>query len=167
MSAIEACHIAALGGHVEGGHHRIAYNSRRNRHCPKCQAAAAHDWLAARKADLLPVGYFHVVFSVPADIALQNKAALYDLLFKAASETMLAIAADPRQLGARTGMTAVLHSWGSALTHHPHAAPGDDRLHAEPRAVLTLQACRTALGGLPGHRGADRGFRGRARPPSL
>ena len=127
MSAIEACRTAALGGHVEGcqecGHRRIAYNSCRNRHCPKCQAAAARDWLAAREADLLPVGYFHVVFSVPAevaDIALQNKAALYDLLFKAASETMLAIAADPRHLGARIGMTAVLHSWGSALTHHPH-----------------------------------------------
>jgi len=127
MSAIEACRTAALGGHVEGctdcGHHRIAYNSCRNRHCPKCQGAAAREWLAARKADLLPVGYFHVVFTLPAevaDIAWQNKAAVYDLLFRAASQTMLTIAADPRHLGARIGITAVLHTWGSALTHHPH-----------------------------------------------
>ena len=127
MAAIEACRTAALGGHVEGcqdcGHRRIAYNSCRNRHCPKCQAAAARDWLAAREADLLPVGYFHVVFSLPAEvaaIAVQNKAAVYDLLFRAASQTMLTIAADPRHLGARIGITAVLHSWGSALTHHPH-----------------------------------------------
>ena len=117
----------ALGGHVEGcqdcGHRRIAYNSCRNRHCPNCQAAAARDWLAAREADLLPVGYFHVVFSLPAevaDIAAQNKAAVYDLLFRAASQTMLTIAADRRHLGARIGITAVLHTWGSALTHHPH-----------------------------------------------
>ena len=127
MAAIEACRTAALGGHVEGcqdcGHRRIAYNSCRNRHCPKCQAAAARDWLQAREADLLPVGYFHVVFSLPAeiaDIAIQNKAVVYDLLFRAASQTMLSIAADPRHLGARIGITAVLHSWGSALTHHPH-----------------------------------------------
>ncbi len=127
MSAIETCRTAALGGHVEGcedcGHKRIAYNSCRNRHCPKCQAAKAREWLAAREADLLPVGYFHVVFSIPAelaDIALQNKAQIYDLLFRTASETMLTIAADPRHLGARIGITAVLHSWGSALTHHPH-----------------------------------------------
>ena len=127
MAAIEACRTAALGGHVEGcqdcGHCRIAYNSCRNRHCPKCQGAAAREWLAAREADLLPVGYFHVVFSLPAevaDIAAQNKAAVYDLLFRAASETMLTIAADPRHLGARIGITAVLHTWGSALTHHPH-----------------------------------------------
>src|SRR5579859_96574 len=127
MSAIETCRTAALGGHVEGcedcGHRRIAYNSCRNRHCPKCQGAAAREWLAAREADLLPVGYFHVVFTVPAvvaDIALHNRAAVYDLLFRAASETMLTIAADPRHLGARIGITAVLHTWGSALTHHPH-----------------------------------------------
>ena len=127
MAAIETCRTAALGGHVEGcqdcGHRRIAYNSCRNRHCPKCQAAAARDWLAAREADLLPVGYFHVVFSLPvevADIAAQNKAAVYDLLFRAASQTMLTIAADRRHLGARIGITAVLHTWGSALTHHPH-----------------------------------------------
>ena len=127
MAAIESCRTAALGGHVEGcqdcGHRRIAYNSCGNRHCPKCQAAAARDWLAAREADLLPVGYFHVVFSLPAEvaaIAAQNKAVVYDLLFRAASQTMLTIAADPRHLGARIGITAVLHSWGSALTHHPH-----------------------------------------------
>jgi len=127
MSAIETCRTAALGGHIEGcqdcGHRRIAYNSCRNRHCPKCQGAVAREWLAAREADLLPVGYFHVVFTLPAevaDIALQNKAVVYDLLFKAASETMMTIAADPKHLGARIGITAVLHTWGSALTHHPH-----------------------------------------------
>jgi hypothetical protein len=127
MSAIEHCRTAALGGHVEAcedcGHWRIAYNSCRNRHCPKCQGAAARAWLAEREADLLPVGYFHVVFTLPdevADIAFQNKALVYDLLFRAASETMLTIAADPRHLGARIGITAVLHTWGSALTHHPH-----------------------------------------------
>jgi len=127
MTAIENCRTAALGGHVEVcedcGHWRIAYNSCRNRHCPKCQGAAARTWLAEREADLLPVGYFHVVFTLPAevaDIAWQNKAALYDLLFRAASETMLTIAADPKHLGARIGITAVLHTWGSAMTHHPH-----------------------------------------------
>ena len=127
MSAIQNCRTAALGGHVDGcddcGYLRVAYNSCRNRHCPKCQAAAARAWLAERKADLLPVGYFHVVFTLPAevaDIAWQNKAVVYDLLFRAASETMMTIAADPRHLGARIGITAVLHTWGSAMTHHPH-----------------------------------------------
>ncbi len=127
MSAIEHCRTAALGGHVAAcgdcGHWRIAYNSCRNRHCPRCQGNAARTWLAEREADLLPVGYFHVVFTLPAriaHIALQNKAVLYALLFQAASETMMTIAADPRHLGARIGITAVLHSWGSALTHHPH-----------------------------------------------
>ena len=127
MSAIEHCRTLALGGHVEGcedcGHWRIAYNSCRNRHCPKCQGAAARTWLAEREADLLPVGYFHVVFTLPAevaDIAFHNKALVYDLLFKAASETMLTIAADPKHLGARIGITAVLHTWGSAMSHHPH-----------------------------------------------
>ena len=127
MSAIEHCRTAALGGHVEAcedcGQWRIAYNSCRNRHCPKCQGATARTWLAEREADLLPVGYFHVVFTLPAkaaDIAFQNKAAVYDLLFRAASETMLTIAADPKHLGARIGITAVLHTWGSAMTHHPH-----------------------------------------------
>jgi hypothetical protein len=127
MSAIQNCRTAALGGHVDGcddcGYLRVAYNSCRNRHCPKCQAAAARAWLAERKADLLPVGYFHVVFTLPAeiaDIAWQNKAIIYDLLFRAASETMMTIAADPGHLGARIGVTAVLHTWGSAMTHHPH-----------------------------------------------
>jgi hypothetical protein len=127
MSAIEQCRSVALGGHVERcqdcGHSRIAYNSCRNRHCPKCQGAAATDWLAAREADLLPVGYFHVVFTLPAEIgpiAYQNKAVVYNLLFRTAAETLLTIAADPRHLGARIGATAVLHSWGSAMTHHPH-----------------------------------------------
>ena len=101
----------------------IAYNSCRNRHCPKCQGAAAKDWLAAREADLLPVPYFHVVFTLPAaiaDIAYQNKAVIYDLLFKASAETLTTIAADPKHLGARVGITSVLHTWGSAMTHHPH-----------------------------------------------
>ena len=127
MSAIETCRTAALGGHVDAcddcGFVRIAYNSCRNRHCPKCQGNAAREWLAEREADLLPVGYFHVVFTLPAEvaaIAFHNKAIVYDLLFKAASETMLTIAADPRHLGARIGITAVLHTWGSALTYHPH-----------------------------------------------
>jgi hypothetical protein len=127
MSAVEHCRTAAMGGHVEActdcGHWRIAYNSCRNRHCPKCQGAAARTWLATREADLLPVGYFHVVFTLPAEvgaIALHNKALVYDLLFRAASETMQIIAADPKHLGARIGITAVLHTWGSALTHHPH-----------------------------------------------
>jgi hypothetical protein len=127
MSAIESCRTAALGGHIERcedcAHVRIAYNSCRNRHCPKCQAMAAKEWLAEREAELLPVAYFHVVFSLPApiaDIAWQNQAIVYDLLFKAAAETLVTIAADPRHLGARIGLTAVLHTWGSALTHHPH-----------------------------------------------
>jgi len=127
MAAIVSCRTAALGGHVEQceacAHTRIAYNSCRNRHCPKCQGAAARDWLAEREADLLPVPYFHVVFTLPAaiaDIAYQNKAVIYDALFKASSEALLTIAADPQHLGARIGVTAVLHSWGSAMTHHPH-----------------------------------------------
>jgi hypothetical protein len=127
MSAIEACRTAELGGHVERcedcDHTQIAYNSCRNRHCPKCQGAAAQRWLEARQAELLPLAYYHVVFTLPAqigDIAYQNKAAVYDILFKAASETLLTIASDPKHLGARIGLTAVLHTWGSALTHHPH-----------------------------------------------
>jgi hypothetical protein len=127
MSAIEACRTAALGGHVAAcqdcGHSHIAYNSCRNRHCPKCQGAAAKDWLAARQAELLAVPYYHVVFTLPAPlahIAYHNKAVVYAILFKAAAETLITIAADPRHLGARIGLTAVLHTWGSALTHHPH-----------------------------------------------
>jgi hypothetical protein len=129
MSAIENCRTAALGGHVARceneacAHTIIAYNSCRNRHCPKCQGAAAKDWLAAREAELLPVPYYHVVFTLPAaiaDIAYQNKAVVYDILFKASAETMLTIAADPKHLGGRIGITSVLHTWGSAMTHHPH-----------------------------------------------
>ena len=127
MSAIERCRTAALGGHVarceKCAHTVIAYNSCRNRHCPKCQGAAAKEWLAEREAELLPVPYFHLVFSPPtqiADIAYQNKAVIYDLLFKASAETMITIAADPEHLGARIGVLSVLHTWGSALTHHPH-----------------------------------------------
>ena len=127
MAAIEACRTAELGGHVAAcedcGHTVISYNSCGNRHCPKCQGAAARQWLADREAELLPLPYYHVVFTLPSAIgavAWQNKAEVYGLLFKAASETMLTIAADPRHLGARIGITAVLHTWGSALTHHPH-----------------------------------------------
>src|ERR1700681_3484339 len=127
MTAIEICRTAALGGHVERcedcAHTRIAYNSCRNRHCPKCQWMAAQAWLEAREAELLPVPYFHVVFTLPAQIgaiAYQNKATVYGLLFKAAAETLLTIAADPKHLGAEIGVTAVLHTWGQNLDHHPH-----------------------------------------------
>ena len=127
MSAVENCRTAALGGHVAActkcDHQHIAYNSCRNRHCPKCQGAAAQGWMQARMEDLLPVEYFHVVFTLPvqiADIAYQNKAAVYGLLFKASAQTLLTIAADPKHLGAKIGMTSVLHTWGSAMTHHPH-----------------------------------------------
>jgi hypothetical protein len=156
MSAIENCRTAALGGHVEGcedcGHVRIAYNSCRNRHCPKCQGTAAREWLAAREADLLPVGYFHVVFTLPAqvsDIAWQNKALVYDLLFRAASETMMTIAADPRHLGARIGITAVLHTWGSAMTHHPHVhmiVPGGGISHDGARWIASRPAFLLPVG---------------------
>ena len=128
MSAIERCRTAALGGHVERceacAHLRISYNSCRNRHCPKCQAAAAKEWLADRQAELLPVPYYHVVFTVPApiaNIAYYNKAVISGILFKAAAETLITIAADPKHLGARIGLTAMLHSWGSALTQNPHS----------------------------------------------
>jgi hypothetical protein len=127
MSAIELCRTAALGGHVEGcracGTVHVAYNSCRNRHCPKCQSAAARDWMAARVDDLLPVPYFHVVFTLPAEIAaiaFQNKTVVYDILFKSAAETLRIIAADPRHLGAGIGLIAVLHSWGQTLSYHPH-----------------------------------------------
>ena len=127
MSAVETCRTAALGGHVAActkcDHQHIAYNSCRNRHCPKCQGATARDWMQARMEDLLPVEYFHVVFTLPtqiADIAYQNKAAVYGQLFKVSAQTLLTIAADPKHLGAKIGMTSVLHTWGSAMTHHPH-----------------------------------------------
>jgi len=127
MSAIESCRTAALGGHVAAcedcAYTTIAYNSCRSRHCPKCQSAAAKEWLADREAELLPVPYYHVVFTLPAaiaGIAYQNKAVIYDLLFKVSAKTMLTIAADPKHLGGRIGVTSVLHTWGSAMTHHPH-----------------------------------------------
>jgi hypothetical protein len=127
MSAIEQCRSAALGGHVlrcEGcAQIEVAYNSCRNRHCPKCQAAAARRWLEAREADLLPVEYYHVVFTLPAAIsalAYYNKAVIYGLLFDIAAEALRTIAADSKHLGAQIGATLVLHTWGSALTHHPH-----------------------------------------------
>ena len=127
MSSIEACRTEALGGHVAAcskcAHHHIAYNSCKNRHCPKCQGPAARDWMEARAEDLLPVEYFHVVFTLPAEIAqiaYWNKRAIYGLLFKASAETVATIAADPKRMGAKVGMTSVLHTWGSALTHHPH-----------------------------------------------
>jgi hypothetical protein len=151
MSAIETCRTAALGGHVERcedcAHERVAYNSCRNRHCPKCQGAAARQWLAEREAELLPVAYYHVVFTLPAAIgaiAFHNKAAVYDLLFRTAAETLTTIAADPRHLGARIGLTAVLHTWGSALTHHPHVhviVPGGGLLPDGSRWI----ACRPSF----------------------
>jgi hypothetical protein len=143
MSASEDCRTAALGGHVERCENcaltRIAYNSCRNRHCPKCQCQAAAEWLAKREAELLPVPYFHVVFTLPAAIgatAYQNKATVYGLLFKAASEALLTIAADPKHLGAEIGVTAVLHTWGQTLDHHPH-------LHCiVPGGGLSPDGCR-------------------------
>ena len=127
MSAIERCRTAELGGHVllceNCGALEVSYNSCRNRHCPKCQSAAAQRWLLARQQDLLPVGYFHVVFTLPEvlrDIAYQNKKMVYTILFRCAAETLLRIAGDPKHLGAHIGMTMVLHTWGSSLVHHPH-----------------------------------------------
>ncbi|WP_027235659.1 IS91 family transposase [Leisingera caerulea] len=127
MSAIERCRTAVLGGHVarceDCAHEHIAYNSCRNRHCPKCQAGAAKAWLAAREAELLPVRYFHLVFTLPkpvADIARHNKREIYNLLMRSSADTVIRIAADPKHLGARAGITSVLHTWGSAMTHHPH-----------------------------------------------
>src|SRR5665811_990233 len=140
MSAIESCRTAALGGHVERcedcAHTRIAYNSCRNRHCPKCQGVAAKQWLAEREADLLPVPYYHVVFTLPApisDIAYQNKAVIYDLLFKAAAETLITIAADPKHLGARIGLTSAAH-WcpDRADQCAAHLGLGDDAPPAPP-----------------------------------
>src|SRR5450631_862484 len=127
MSAIESCRTVALGGHVmrceDCSYTQIAYNSCRNRHCPKCQGSQALAWMKQRKSELLDVPYFHVVFTLPARIAAiayQNKAVVYDLLFKASSQTMRTIAADPKHLGVKIGFTSVLHTWGSAMTHHPH-----------------------------------------------
>ncbi|MGB5454903.1 MAG: IS91 family transposase [Gammaproteobacteria bacterium] len=127
MSAIERCRSAELGGHVlfcqACDHQQIAYNSCRNRHCPKCQASAAQRWLDARQADLLPVDYYHLVFTLPgpiSDLAFTNKGVIYNLLFQAAAQTLQVIAKDPKHLGANIGVTLVLHTWGSAMTHHPH-----------------------------------------------
>src|SRR5580765_3448493 len=156
MSAIERCRTAALGGHVlrcdDCAHTQIAYNSCRNRHCPKCQGAAARTWMEEREAELLPVPYFHVVYTLPApiaDIAYQNKAVVYDLLFKASAETTLTIAADPKHLGARIGFISVLHTWGSALVHHPHvhmivpgggfSPDGSNWIACRPRYFLTVE----------------------------
>jgi Transposase zinc-binding domain len=128
MSAIESCRTAALGGHVERcedcSHVRIAYNSCRNRHCPKCQAIAAKEWLAEREAELLPVAYFHVVFTLPApvaDIAWQNKAVIYDILLRASAAAIIELARDPRYLGGTVGVLAVLHTWTQQLTLNPHS----------------------------------------------
>src|SRR5205823_4742346 len=127
MIAIELCRTAALGGHTEAcadcGLVRSAYNSCRNRHCPKCQGQARDKWLEARQAELLPVPYFHVVFTLPAplaEIAFQNKERVYAILFRSAAETLRTIAADPKHLGAEIGLLAVLHTWGQNLEHHPH-----------------------------------------------
>jgi hypothetical protein len=156
MSAIEACRSAALGGHVlhcqSCDHRQIAYNSCRNRHCPKCQGSAAHRWLEARQADLLPVEYYHLVFTLPvpiSDLAYSNKAVIYALLFQAAAETVQTIAADPKHLGARIGLTLVLHTWGSAMTHHPHvhgivpggglSIDGEQWIHCRPGFFLPVR----------------------------
>ena len=165
MSAIARCRTAALGGHVERcddcSYTTIAYNSCRNRHCPKCQGAAAREWLAEREAELLPVPYFHVVFTLPARIAsfaYQNKAVVHDLLFKASAETMLTIAGDPKPLGARIGITSVLHTWGSTLTHHPHvhmivpgggiSLDGSRWLSCQPRFLLPVPVLTKLFQGL-------------------
>ena len=156
MSAIEACRSVALGGHVlrcsSCEHLQIAYNSCRNRHCPRCQGSAAHRWLEARQADLLPVEYYHLVFTLPApisDLAYSNKSAIYTILFKAAAETLQTIAADPRHLGARIGLTLVLHTWGSAMPHHPHvhgivpggglSIDGEQWVHCRPGFFLSVR----------------------------
>jgi len=165
MSAIARCRTAALGGHVERcddcSYTTIAYNSCRNRHCPKCQGAAAREWLAEREAELLPVPYFHVVFTLPARIAsfaYQNKAVVYDLLFKASSQAVLTIAADPEHLGGRIGITAVLHTWGSTMTHHPHvhmivpgggiSLDGSRWLSCQPRFLLPVPVLTKLFQGL-------------------
>jgi predicted Zn-ribbon and HTH transcriptional regulator len=165
MSAIARCRTAALGGHVDRcddcSYTTIAYNSCRNRHCPKCQGAAAREWLAEREAELLPVPYFHVVFTLPARIAsfaYQNKAVVYDLLFKASSQAVLTIAADPEHLGVRIGITAVLHTWGSTMTHHPHvhmivpgggiSLDGSRWLSCQPRFLLPVPVLTKLFQGL-------------------
>lgn len=165
MSAIEACRTEMLSGHVAGytkcGRQHIAYNSCKNRHCPKCQGPAARDWMAARAEDLLPVEYFHVVLTLPAEIAqiaFWNKRVVYGLLFKASAETLMTIAADPKRLGARCGMTCVLHTWGSSLTHHTHIhmiIPPLDRLLRNRLPGNGMADCRkTAISGSPASPGS-------------
>src|SRR5450631_518446 len=151
MSAIVACRTEALGGHMEAcddcGKTRVAYNSCRNRHCPKCQGPARAAWLAAREADLLPVPYFHVVFTLPAPIAaiaFQNKAIVYAILFKAAAEAMSTLAANPRRLGAGIGVVAVLHTWGQALTHHPTSTASCRAAASRPMARAGSPADQTS-----------------------
>ena len=165
MSAIERCRTAALGGHVARcendacGHTIIAYNSCRNRHCPKCQSATAREWMAAREAELLPVQYFHVVFTLPAaiaDIAYQNKAVIYGLLFKASAEAMQTIAADPKHLGARIAITSVLHTWAPSNASSDHAAGANgsftpsarspDRRPCSPISRVTPTVLRSRTG---------------------
>src|ERR1700682_5761486 len=169
MRTIERCRTAALGGHVgrceDCSHTQIAYNSCRNRNCPKCQGAAARQWLAEREAELLPVGDFHVVFTLPAaiaDIAYQNKAVIYDRWFKASAETTLTIAAEPRHRGARIGFMSVLHTWGSALTHHPHvhmvvpggglSRDGSKWIVCRPRYFLPVEVLSELFRGLMLHK---------------
>jgi hypothetical protein len=156
MSAIETCRTATLGGHAlrcsACEHQQIAYNSCRNRHCPRCQGSAAHRWLEDRQADLLPVEYYHLVFTLPApisDLAYSNKAVIYTILFKAAAETLQTIAADPKHLGARVGLTLVLHTWGSTMIHHPHvhgivpggglSIDGERWIHCRPGFFLPVR----------------------------
>ena len=156
MSAIEVCRSAALGGHVlrcsACEHQQIAYNSCRNRHCPRCQGSAAHRWLEARQADLLPVEYYHLVFTLPAQIralAYSNQSVIYAILFKAVAETVQTIAADPKHLGARVGLTLVLHTWSSTMIHHPHvhgivpggglSLDGKRWVHCRPGFFLPIQ----------------------------
>ena len=165
MTAIERCRTAALGGHVEQcgdcGHQRVAFNSCRNRNCPKCQGLARAQWLEDRQAELLDVPYFHVVFTVPAQIeviAFQNQTVVYDILFRAASETLRTIAADPEHLGAEIGFLAVLHTWGQSLTHHPHlhflvpgggiAPDGKSWIPCRPGFFLPVQVLSSLFRGL-------------------
>lgn len=165
MTAIESCRTAALGGHVEQcgdcGHQRVSYNSCRDRNCPKCQGLARAQWLEDRQAELLEVPYFHVVFTVPAEIeviAFQNQTVVYDILFRAASETLRTIAADPKHLGAEIGFLGVLHSWGQSLTHHPHlhflvpgggiAPDGESWIPCRPGFVLPVPVLSCMFRGL-------------------
>jgi len=165
MTAIESCRTAALGGHVEQcgdcGHQRVSYNSCRDRNCPKCQGLARAQWLEHRQAELLEVPYFHVVFTVPAEIeaiAFQNQTVVYDILFRAASETLRTIAADPKHLGAEIGFLGVLHSWGQSLTHHPHlhfllpgggiAPDGESWIPCRPGFVLPVPVLSCMFRGL-------------------